>query len=175
MNTILKNVGNMKRAVSIATRNRLVANGTDADLIKYYGFAKLKPEVVDDFNEVAKEEIFQIMLSCRKDEYRQILQNTMNAKITAWWDRAADIIPANSGKGAGIEKILEYFQLSKEEAIAFGDGDNDLEMFQAVGTGVAMGNASENLKSIASSTCGCASEDGIYHYCVEHGLIKEYI
>lgn len=46
-----------------------------------------------------------------------------------------DIIPANGRKGLGIEKVLDYVPFTKEEAIAFGDGTNDIEMLQAVGTG----------------------------------------
>ena len=55
--------------------------------------------------------------------------------------------------------------------MAFGDGYNDQEMLQVVGTGVAMGNAPEPLKEIADDVCGPVSEDGIYHYCIRHGLI----
>lgn len=67
--------------------------------------------------------------------------------------------------------MLEYYNLEKEEAIAFGDGNNDIEMLEAVGTAVAMANASDKLKEIATDICGHVSEDGVYHYCVEHQLI----
>ena len=56
-----------------------------------------------------------------------------DAKIAAWWDRAIDIIPLSGGKGVAINKILDYYQLTKEEAMAFGDGNNDIEMLEAVG------------------------------------------
>lgn len=168
---LLKNASEMKRPVSIATLNRLAANGKDQDLIEYFSFAKAELEVADDFEQVAHEEIYQVMLGCRKEEYSQILKNTKNAKIAAWWDRAVDIIPANSGKGTGIQKILEYYHLEKEAAIAFGDGNNDIEMLEVVGTAVAMENASDQLKNIATDICGHVSEDGIYHYCMKHHLI----
>lgn len=44
-------------------------------------------------------------------------------------------------------------------------------MIQAVGTGVAMENGSPRVKEIADDVCGHVSEDGIYHYCLAHGLI----
>ena len=81
------------------------------------------------------------------------------------------MIPANCSKGRGIEKILEYYGLGREEAIAFGDGNNDIEMLQTVGTGVAMENSSPQLKAVASEVCGHVAEDGIYHYCLQNGLI----
>ncbi len=100
-----------------------------------------------------------------------ILRGVDGAKIAAWWDRAVDIIPASGGKGAGIGKILEYYGFDKAEAVAFGDGNNDIEMLQAVGDAVAMGNASDELKAVATEVCRPMTEDGVYWYCVENGLI----
>ena len=44
-------------------------------------------------------------------------------------------------------------------------------MLQTVGTGVAMGNADARLKAFADDVCGPVGEEGIYRYCVRHGLI----
>ena len=74
-------------------------------------------------------------------------------------------------EGIGIEKMLAYYGLDKAEALAFGDGNNDREMLQAVGTGVAMENGSPELKALADEICGPVYEDGIYHYCADKGLI----
>ena len=104
-------------------------------------------------------------------ERPQLVKDTDNAKVAAWWDRAVDIVPADGGKGVGVTKVLEYFGIDRANAMAFGDGNNDLEMFQAVDNGIAMGNGSDDLKAIARDVCGKVSEDGIYHYCLEHGLI----
>ena len=128
-------------------------------------------EVTEDFEVVSRQDVYQIMLGCRKSDHPALLQDVQGARITGWWDRAVDIIPADCSKGRGIGKILEYYGLSREEAIAFGDGNNDIEMLQAVGTGVAMENASEQLKAVATDFCGHVTQDGIYHYCLEHHLI----
>lgn len=111
------------------------------------------------------------MLGCREADYPSILNGVSGAKITAWWDRAVDIIPASSGKGMGIRKILEYYHLERSEAMAFGDGNNDIEMLEVVGIGVAMENASLQLKAIASDICGHVAQDGIYHYLTYQGII----
>lgn len=52
-----------------------------------------------------------------------------------------------------MEKVLEFYGIDKADSIAFGDGNNDIEMFGAVGTGVAMANASDRLKAVAANTC----------------------
>ena len=168
---VIDNATSINRPVSIASTTRLGANGKDRDLEIYFAFAKQKLEVVDDFDVLAKGDIYQIMLACTKDEHSKIIANADGVAITSWWDRAVDIIPSNGNKGVSVEKTLEYFKLDKENAIAFGDGANDIEMLQAVGIGVAMGNAAENVKASADEVCGKVSEDGIYHYCLNKGLI----
>ena len=56
-----------------------------------------------------------------------------------------DIIPANGGKGLDVKKVLDYVPFTKEEAIAFGDSINDIEMLQLVGTSYAMSNAAPGI------------------------------
>ena len=168
---IIQNATNLGRPLSVATRDRLAANGSDADLAEYYSFAHLEVTAAPDFDGVCQQEIYQVMLGCREIDYPAILKGVSGAKIAAWWDRAVDIIPANGGKGKGIQKMLDYYHLDRTEAMAFGDGNNDIEMLEAVGIGVAMENASNQLKAVASDVCGHVAEDGIYHYCIKHGLI----
>ena len=168
---IIQNTTAIGRPVSVATKDRLAANGTDDDLEEYYAFAHQVLTVAEDFEAVCQQEIYQVMLGCRETDYPAILDGVQGAKITAWWDRAVDIIPASGGKGIGIQKILDYYRLDRTEAMAFGDGNNDIEMLEAVGTGIAIENASNRLKAVASDVCGHVAEDGIYHYCIKHGLI----
>ena len=159
------------RPVSVATKDQLISNGTDEDLDQYYAFGKQTVIISDDFDHVSQGTVYQLLMSCRESDFSTILDGVHGAKITSWWDRAVDIIPATGGKGTGIAKVLKYYGFDRSQALAFGDGNNDVEMFQAVGTGVAMENASEKLKAIATDHCGHVAEDGIYYYCVEHGLI----
>ncbi len=168
---LIENSASIDRPVCIATKNRLAANGTDKDLTDYFRIAGLEVEIAKDFDDLLQEKIYQVMMGCYKPEYPLVMKDVQHAKIAAWWDRAVDIIPANGGKGIAIKKVLEHYHLDPEEAIAFGDGNNDIDMLQSVGTGIAMGNASEQLKAVADHVCGHVAQDGIYHYCLKKGLI----
>lgn len=168
---VVQNAAAIGRPVSVAVSDRLAANGTDRDLADYYRLAGAELTVADDFDAVCRESVYQIMLGCREADHEAIIQGTTGVKVTRAWDRAADVIPASGGKGIAIEKILGYFKLNASEAIAFGDGYNDIDMLRAVGTGVAMGNAPAAVKAVADAVCGHVSQDGIYRYCVENGLI----
>lgn len=169
---IIENSSKLNRPVAVATSEKTIANGKDDDLVEYFSFAHQQIDVAEDFDIIINnDEIYQLMLSSRKEDYSKIMKNTTSSKITAWWDRAVDIIPASSGKGTGIAKILDYYGLNKSEALAFGDGNNDIEMLEAVGWGIAMDNASDELKTVADEVIGHVADDGIYHFCSEHDLI----
>ena len=168
---ILENTAAIGRPVSVAVRSRLVANGWDRDLADYYRLASAELTVAPDFDAVCREDVYQIMVGCRPCEHASLIRDTEDVKLAVSWERAADVIPASGGKGVAIGKILAHFGLSPAQAMAFGDSYNDIEMLQAVGTGVAMGNAAPKLKELADDICGPVSENGIYRYCEEHGLI----
>lgn len=168
---VLENAAGISRPVSVATRNRLAANGIDEDLADYYLLANLTLTVADDFDAACQEDVYQMMIGCRPSDYEALIRDADGARIAVSWDRAVDVIPISSGKGISIAKILRHFHLDDSQAMAFGDSYNDIEMLKAVGTGVAMGNAPAQLQKIADDVCGHVSEDGIFHYCIDHGLI----
>ena len=170
---IITNLKQMNRAIAISNEKILVTNGTDPDLERYFAFGNEEMIIAENFDELCNNDIYQIMCSCRKEEHDTILQGTSHAQITAWWDKAIDIISLNGGKGAAVVDVLKYYGISKEESIAFGDGRNDIEMLEAVGTGIAMGNASEEVKNSADEICKPVDEDGIYHYCLDRNFFKE--
>ncbi len=60
--------------------------------------------------------------------------------LTRWRHGGADIIPIGASKVCGIQDVCQHFNIDIHNAMAFGDGLNDIEMLQSVGIGVAMGN-----------------------------------
>ncbi len=60
-----------------------------------------------------------------------------------------DIIPYDSGKEKGVEILAQYLGIAPEELLCIGDNENDIAMLRGSGIGVAMGNASEEVKLAA--------------------------
>ncbi|EZP78768.1 cof family hydrolase [Parageobacillus genomosp. 1] len=75
-----------------------------------------------------------------------------------------EIVRSGVHKAFGLKQIADYFHIPKERVIAFGDEDNDLEMIEWAGHGIAMGNAIEPLKQIANDVTATNEEDGIGVY-----------
>lgn len=76
-------------------------------------------------------------------------------------------------KETGIEKILEYYHASKDEAMGIGDSDNDIPMFRACGLGIAMGNGTEGIKEQAQYITTDILEDGVYNAFVYAGILEK--
>lgn len=169
---LIENGKKIGRPCAIASDREMGANGMDDDLAEYFAIGGQTLAVRRDFDAfLERSEIYQVMMGGRKEEYPSILKGVAGAEITYWWDRAVDIIPKGSGKDIGVEKMLEHFGFTAEEAMAFGDGGNDLSMLKSVRAGTAMGNAAEEVKRQVPYVCGPCAEDGIYTFCLAHHLI----
>ncbi len=75
-----------------------------------------------------------------------------------------EIVRSGLSKAVGLAHVSKHLNIPQDRIIAFGDEDNDLEMIEYAGTGVAMGNAIEPLKSLANEVTGTNNEDGIANY-----------
>lgn len=128
------------------------------------GFASLRTEhplYEPSFYE--KRDIYQTLLFCEAGEEEKFIHNYPNFHFIRWHAYSMDIIPRGGSKANGIEKFIEKLGFKREQVYAFGDGLNDLEMIEMVGTGIVMGNGEEELKKLATYVTKDVAEDGILH------------
>ena len=93
---------------------------------------------------------------------RQTLQATgADVDFTSSKPSFLEIIPKGVSKGEAIKRLAAYLNISTDEIMAVGDSFNDLEMLQAVGHGVAMGNAEQALKNVAKHVTDHHDSDGL--------------
>ena len=81
-----------------------------------------------------------------------------------------EIYSADVSKATGIERVLEHLGIPAADSCAFGDGLNDLEMMDAVGTSLVMGNAGNELKAKADFVLPSVDEDGVAEGIYRHIL-----
>ena len=72
-----------------------------------------------------------------------------------------ELINRKFDKGTGIRAICRHLGHPQEDTIGFGDSDNDLQMTQAAGISVCMGNGSERLKQLCDRIAPTVYEDGL--------------
>lgn len=78
-----------------------------------------------------------------------------------------EIVRKGLNKAVGISLIAKQMNIPRERIIAFGDEDNDLEMIDYAGIGVAMSNGITDLKNIANEITLSNNEDGIAKILIE--------
>ena len=96
------------------------------------------------------------------------MNHTWTARIT---EELIDLIPNGVGKSSGLREMCEYFRISPDETIAFGDGQNDLDLLEAAGFAVAMENGADNVKEKADFITLPPEQAGITHALKHFGLI----
>ena len=64
----------------------------------------------------------------------------------------------------GLAYYANTKNISVDEIIAFGDGENDISMLSSVGLGVAMGNSKDHIKAVAKDVAGKNDEQGVAKY-----------
>lgn len=80
-------------------------------------------------------------------------------------------INGQHSKADGVSCICEHIGCKLEEAAAFGDDFNDMEMIKCCGYGIAMGNAREAVRQAANHVTTNVDEDGIKNACLHYGWI----
>lgn len=78
---------------------------------------------------------------------------------SAGWN--IEVTDKQANKGNMLERAADYYGFGKEEVLVFGDGENDLPMFEKFPHSRAMGNATSELKKIAEKVIGTNVENGV--------------
>ena len=64
-------------------------------------------------------------------------------------------------KGTGLAFLAEHLGFTAERTLAFGDGENDVELLEWAGYGVAVANAHDRVLAVADLVAPSASEEGV--------------
>jgi Cof subfamily protein (haloacid dehalogenase superfamily) len=147
--------------------NEIEINGEPFNIIKYEARGgKFKLCEKDDLSSFADYPLNKILIAgdpeYLKENYKSIMEpfkDKLSCMFTApfYFEFTANGID----KAKALDTVLTPMGYTKEEMIAFGDGHNDASIIKYAGIGVAMGNAVEELKSIADEITLSNEEDGI--------------
>ncbi len=145
-----------------------------ADLYAKYG--EPYPQVLDSLAGRTRElRIHKFLigdplnLAARRVDLEQRFGRT--GKIYQAVPEYVEIMPQGLSKGGGVRWLLQQLGISPERLLAVGDGENDIEMLQLAGIGVAMGNANATVKAAADAIVG-SNDDGGVAEALERFVLK---
>ncbi len=92
---------------------------------------------------------------------RSRLEQDASIKIASSICGNVEVTAAGVEKGAALWELAQQLGIGRREILVFGDNENDLGMFAAAGTAVAMGNAGEQVRQAAGHVTGTNDEAGV--------------
>ncbi|MEW9500259.1 Cof-type HAD-IIB family hydrolase [Jeotgalibacillus marinus] len=120
---------------------------------------------------IYKQEVYLMCLYATDETVDQYIHKFPYLNFKRWHPFVLNVLQEEVSKSLAILKVLQYFDIDKSEAIAFGDGENDIDMLELVGPGIAMGNGTEKLKKVADFITKKSSEDGVEFALKKYGII----
>lgn len=138
----------------------------DNDIIKYYVNGRFIDYTVCSFDDLEIKNVNKLLAIDIKNPERvtswlNILkkkyQDLYIVKSTPYF---CEIGPSNARKSFGIKFLCDMWGIKREEVLAIGDQDNDIDLIKAGGIGVAMGNGTPELKECADFITDTVENDG---------------
>lgn len=125
----------------------------------------------DECKHTLNQPVLHMAIKCErkllKDEIthiRQTVEPLNNCTITETSKCYIDCDPLNINKYEAIKKVQKLLGVSNANTFAFGDSNNDRSMIENCGTGIAMGNARDEIKAIADVVIETHNHPGIANY-----------
>ena len=129
-------------------------------------------EVDPDFYQ--KEDIYQMWtFEDQGDDLRLPDALASTLRMVRWHEHSSDVVPISGSKAAGVAKVVDQLGLKPENVMVFGDGLNDLELFDYAGISVAMGVSHEKIKEKADYITKTLEEDGIFDALEGFGMVEK--
>jgi Cof subfamily protein (haloacid dehalogenase superfamily) len=133
------------------------------ELHSFYDSYSISKKYLEGNYNIEEVDIYKIEMLCRDKsgvDYCLTLDND-NYNYIHSEEKSFELYSKTNTKASGILKVLEYLNIPLENSYAFGDGKNDIEMLFTVGCGIAMGNASDEVKNSAKKVTETIQNDGI--------------
>ena len=132
-----------------------------------------KPIIYHDFPKLPEgAEVYKILVSSKHDTIFSAVEASLteDAYHTVAGNSLIQIMSRGAAKWNGIKAMLDAFCITPEEAVYFGDDNDDIEAIRECGTGVAVANAIESVRAVADVITESNDEDGVAKYIGRHIL-----
>ncbi|MGM0124730.1 hypothetical protein IGI37_002124 [Enterococcus sp. AZ194] len=107
------------------------------------------------------------LMICEKEQIINNIKGNINQQFSNQFyciqghEEFIELAPSGVNKGKTLAKLVEYYNIDKEDVYVVGDNENDLSMFELFSNSIAMGNAVVELKQKAKRVCASNDEDGV--------------
>jgi Cof subfamily protein (haloacid dehalogenase superfamily) len=157
--------------LNVMTHQDMYVSSMGERVKKIASMINIMPTVADVRAIAATQPVVQMCPYISRELEQEIMPLLPDCVGSRWIETFMDLNVRGVDKSLGIQQVMNYYGLTMAEAMAFGDGGNDLPMVRDAAVGVAMGNACDELKSVADYITSSVDEDGVSRALEHFGLI----
>lgn len=155
----------------------LVDNIETYDIDYIHTKNKIDIVVVDKLEDYINEGLNKVVISGKADKIienigkiKDRFSNEINPVCSM--PQFIDCMPVDINKGICINELGEYYNIDRKDIVSFGDGINDIEMLEASGIAISMGNAVDSVKKISDYVGLSNDDDGVAKF-IEKYLLND--
>ncbi|MBO5860641.1 MAG: Cof-type HAD-IIB family hydrolase [Alistipes sp.] len=157
--------------LNVMTHEDMYVSSMGERVKKIASMINIMPTVADVRAIAATQPVVQMCPYISRELEQEIMPLLPDCVGSRWIETFMDLNVRGVDKSLGIQQVMNYYGLTMAEAMAFGDGGNDLPMVRDAAVGVAMGNACDELKAVADYITSSVDEDGVSRALEHFGLI----
>ena len=157
--------------LNVMTHEDMYVSSMGERVQKIASMINIMPTVADVRAIAATQPVVQMCPYISRELEQEIMPLLPDCVGSRWIETFMDLNVRGVDKSLGIQQVMNYYGLTMAEAMAFGDGGNDLPMVRDAAVGVAMGNACDELKAVADYITSSVDEDGVSRALEHFGLI----
>jgi len=158
---IIKRANELDLALSLVGDDLNIITKLNETAIKSCDSVDFERPIEMKVDETFSQRVDHVVCYESTDNMKYFAPILKHSVMTHWTVDVFDFVPDNGVKANGIKKVLNHLNIDKEDAMAFGDGQNDIDMLKYVGFGVAMGNAPLYVQEAADYVCEHINDDGV--------------
>lgn len=168
---ILQLAQQMNFACCLVETDKIYLTAIDENVRSFHELIKIPLPAVTSAEGAESRDVLSVAPYINYETEKLIIPHLNNSEIVRFNPYNCDVIPREGGKDVGMQAILDYFGVPIEQAMAIGDGQNDINMLKAAGIGVTIGQCSPEVMAAADYHAPEADEDGIWHTFEKFGII----
>ena len=152
------------QAAKLSRRTEMISQAIDP----------IYPDLEADPDFYQKEDIYQMWTFEEQGDDLVLPESLASTlRMVRWHEHSSDVVPISGSKAAGVAKVVDQLGLKPENVMVFGDGLNDLELFDYAGISIAMGVSHEKIKEKADYITKTLEEDSIFDALEGFGMVEK--
>ncbi|SCL99501.1 haloacid dehalogenase-like hydrolase, putative, partial [Plasmodium chabaudi adami] len=141
--------------------------GINEYIDEYLAIEPIMPDIIDE-ETLKNTKIYNILIRLDKENLSSVIKMYQEKfsdrnSVANPFKTYVELFHHNTNKFEGVKALCKHFDISLNDTLAIGNGENDIEMLQGVGTSIAVQNAPSKIKECAKYVAPSNNDNAVHH------------